>query len=390
MAEHLIPLPCHRLETGMYVAELDRSWLHTPFDGPGMLVTSAEQLEALRACCHYVYVDRERSDPATLSVLDRPQEQLPTVVDGAFDSARRTLAEVVQRLSAAVQDARHHGRMELAPLRRAAASLVDEILVHADACLWLIRLNGASGLLYRRSVGTAVHAVLFGRQLGLAVAELRQLAVGGLLLDIGKTSVPVPILAKPAELNPAERWFVHRHVQQGFSLVRLSDGAEDRVNEMVLGHHERLDGSGYPRRLVGTEIPLFARIAGIVDTFDALTLNRRYASAISAHDALRFLNAERGERFDAALVDEFIHALGVYPTGTRVQLVNGSVGIVCAQDSAWPLRPMVLLTHDASGERLDPPRLVASGLDGHISRALPPAIPEHETASLERAITDRV
>jgi HD-GYP domain-containing protein (c-di-GMP phosphodiesterase class II) len=372
----------------MYVAELDRSWLHTPFAGPGMLVTSTEQIDALARCCHYVYVDPQRSQAEALPALSSNTTSVPAMANGSFTAARNTLAEVVQQLAAAVQDARHYGRMELAPLQRAATSLVTEVLSHRDACLWLIRLNGARGLLYRRSLGTAIHAVVFGSQLGLDRTELGHLAMGGLLLDIGKITVPVPILAKPSELNAAERWFIDRHVQQGFSMVRLSDTVDTRVTQMVLGHHERIDGSGYPRRIGGTEIPLFARIAGIVDTFDAITLNRRYASAMSAHDALRYLNHERGQRFDAALVDEFVHALGVYPTGTRVQLVDNSAGIVCAQNPEWPLRPTVLLTHDTQGKRLDPPRLVAAGLAGHIARALDPAAPEHETTALERAISE--
>lgn len=373
----------------MYVAELDRSWLHTPFPGPGMLVTATEQIDALARCCHYVYVDPQRSSPETLPALHGTTTSVPALANDSFTAARNTLAEVVQRLAAAVQDARHYGRIDLPPLQRAAASLVNEVLIHQDACLWLIRLNGARGLLYRRSLGTAIHAVVFGRQLGLDQAELGHLALGGLLLDIGKITVPVPILAKPSELNPAERWFIHRHVQKGFSMVRLSDTVDMRVTEMVLGHHERIDGSGYPRRISGTEIPLFARVAGIVDTFDAITLNRRYATAMSAHDALRYLNHERGHHFDAALVDEFVHALGVYPTGTRVQLVDGSTGIVCAQNPEWPLRPTVLLTHDVEGKRLEPPRLLPAGLGGHIARSLEPAPPEHEPAALERAIAEQ-
>lgn len=373
----------------MYVAELDRSWLHTPFAGPGMLISSTEQLDALARCCHYVYVDPQRSHAEVLPALRNSGTSVPSIGNGDFTAVRNTLAEVVQRLAAAVQDARHYGRMELAPLQRAAASLVREVMANQDACLWLIRLNGARGLLYRRSLGTAIHAVVFGRQIGLDHHELGHLALGGLLLDIGKITVPVPILAKPGELNPAERWFVDRHVQQGFSMVRLSDTVDTRVTEMVLGHHERIDGSGYPRRLAGTKIPLFARMAGIVDTFDAITLNRRYASAMSAHDALRYLNHERGRCFDAALVDEFVHALGVYPTGTRVQLVDGATGIVCAQNPEWPLRPTVLLTHDAEGNRLEPPRLLPAGLGRHIAKSLEPAPPEHAVASLERAIAER-
>jgi len=305
MANHLITLSCDRLETGMYVAELDRSWLHTPFDGPGMLVTTQEQMAALRSCCHYVYVDPARSSAEAQPTLAAGPESLPTVVaaDDDFTNARATLARVVQRLSAAVQDARAHGRMELAPLRRAAAKLVDEVTDRPDACLWLIRLNGASGLLYRRSLGTAIHAILFGRQLGLDTGELRQLAIGGLLLDIGKTAVPIPILAKPGELNPAERWFIHRHVQQGHTMVRLSEGADPRVTEMVLGHHERLDGSGYPLGLAGKSIRIEARILAVADVVEAMASHRPYRPALGIDRALEEISDHRGTRYDAEAVD---------------------------------------------------------------------------------------
>lgn len=376
-----------RLETGMYVAALDRAWRHTPFAGPGMLLSSTVQVDVLAHCCHHVYIDPERSDTAVLPALQQVDTTVPDGTNGSFGAARETLADVIQRLAAAIQQARRHGHMEIAPLQRAASRLVGEVLAREDTCLWLIRLGGAQGLLYRRSLGTAIHAVVFGRHLGLDHTELAHLALGGLLLDIGKIAVPVPILAKPGELNTAERWFVDQHVQKGVSMVRISDTVDTRVMEMVVGHHERIDGKGYPRGLVGTKIPFFARIAGIVDTFDAMTLHRRYAPAVSAHDGLRYLNQERGQGFDAALVDEFVHALGVYPTGTRVKLVDGSAGIVCAQNPEWPLRPAVLRTHDAGEEALDTPRVLPAGLGCHIAMALDPAPLEHEPTRLESAIT---
>ena len=112
-------------------------------------------------------------------------------------------------------------------------------------------------------------------------------------------------------------------------------------------------------------------MAGIVDTFDALTLNRHYASARSGHSALRFLDALRDIKFDAALVDEFIRAVGVYPTGTCVELADGSVGIVCSQNAALPRTPNVLLTTDAAGQALKTMRILEPGHNMHIARALP-------------------
>jgi HD-GYP domain-containing protein (c-di-GMP phosphodiesterase class II) len=216
-----------------------------------------------------------------------------------------------------------------------------------------------------------VLCIVFGRHLGFDELELHNLALGGLLLDMGKTTVPVPILAKPGHLNSSERSFVNRHVPDGLSMIRFNDDVMERVIDMISAHHERIDGSGYPHKMSGTEIPLFARIAGIVDTFDALTLNRHYASARSGHSALRFIDALRDIKFDAALVDEFIRAVGVYPTGTCVELADGSVGLVCGQNAALPRTPNVLLTTDSAGQALKTMRILEPGHNVQIARALP-------------------
>jgi HD-GYP domain-containing protein (c-di-GMP phosphodiesterase class II) len=151
-----------------------------------------------------------------------------------------------------------------------------------------------------------------------------------------------------------EHGLVRRHVYHALEMMRVMDNVPDRVIDMVSSHHERFDGSGYPLQQRGTEIPLFARIAGIVDTFDAITLDRRYASAISGHTALRYLNGQRRSKFDGALMQEFIHAMGIYPTGTWVELLDGSVGVVCSQDARWALTPRVAVIKDSAGEEIAP------------------------------------
>jgi len=366
----------------MYVAELDRSWLHTPFSGQGLMLASREQIDALRQHCRYVYVDTSRSEAGLFAPL---REQDETDRSG-FAEARAALDTTVKRLAEIVYDARHAGRIEIAPLQRCARKLAETTLRFPDASLWLVRMECGHGLLYRRALGTAISGVIFGRQLGLDQQELTELALGGLLLDIGKTAVPVPILAKPKRLNTMEKAFAHRHVQQGFALLHLDQQLHGRVVEMVLGHHERLNGEGYPRRLSGTDIPLFARIAAIIDTFDALTVDRHYAGAISGHAALRYLNSQRGRGYDAALVGEFIHAVGVYPTGTRVELADGRVGLVCAQNPDWPLRPQVLITDDEQGHSLQQPQVLTNGFGAQIARALPPQAEAAATARLAGAI----
>jgi HD-GYP domain-containing protein (c-di-GMP phosphodiesterase class II) len=140
---------------------------------------------------------------------------------------------------------------------------------------------------------------------------------------------------------------------------------------MIEAHHERLDGSGYPNQIGGTDIPLYARIAGIVDTFDALMLNRRYASARSGYSALRFLSAMRRTKFDAALTDEFIENLGAYPIGTPVQLNDGSTGLVLSQNEGRPQQPNILLTSDGSGRPVNNMQIVTAGPAHPITQAFP-------------------
>ncbi len=259
-----------------------------------------------------------------------------------------------------IRDVRAGRLPDVDALTRQLLPVVDSIQRCPDAALWLMRIEPPSGYVYRRALGTAITATVFGERLGLDREALHDLALGGLLLDIGKVEVPVSILAKRESLSQPEHEIIKRHVAYAQEIMRLMDDVPERVTEMVRSHHERFDGSGYPDKQRGSEIPLFARVAGIVDTYDAITQDRGYAPAISAHTALRYLSGQRHAKFDADLLQEFIHAMGVYPTGTWVELLDGSVGVVCSQNSAWPLTPRIAIMADRSGRPRQPCTVVAN------------------------------
>jgi len=373
---HLVLVQSEQLQPGMFVAELDRSWRHTPFHHRGFIIEATAQLEILQSCCEHVYVDPGKSKaglfPRDGSVKAPPGNELYSIgIPHQLSGAREALGDIVALVATTVRSARKTGRINVGPINKQVDVLLEHVLTNPDAIQWLLATETTRGLLNRRALGTSVLCIVFGRHMGFDQQELHNLALGGLLLDIGKTSVPVPILAKPGHLNSAERTFVNRHVTDGLSMIRFNSDVMERVIDMVSAHHERIDGSGYPHKIAGTEIPIFARMAGIVDTFDALTLNRNYASARSGHSALRFLDALRDIKFDSALVDEFIRAVGVYPTGTCVELIDGSVGLVCGQNAGLPKTPNVLLTTDSSGQALKTLQILEPGQNIRISRALP-------------------
>lgn len=379
--QHLVPVDCEHLEPGMYVAELDRSWLHTPFEARGLLISQDWQIGVLRRSCKYVYVDTARSEAMPITDFASPadsaqSETIPTPAEQVLElnGCREVIDDACSQVAATICAARRIGSLDVAPIDGKLDDFVDHVLEWPDAVQWILATEPGQGYLKRRSVGTAVFAIVFGRHLGLDRKALRDLALGALLLDIGKTSVPITILAKPKRLNSVERAFVRRHVDSSVTLVRLNARLDQRVIDMIGGHHERMDGSGYPHRIVSSEIPLYARIAAIADSFDAMTQDRGYARARSGHDALRYLNTWRNTRFDAALVDEFIHAVGVYPVGTHVELADGSIGTVCRHERGEPKRPHVLITRDRHGEKLDLPQVVGPAPHRRIQRALSAAV----------------
>ncbi|MDP6415196.1 MAG: HD domain-containing phosphohydrolase, partial [Gammaproteobacteria bacterium] len=347
---------------------------------PTPVFAQPTQLKALQHYCDYVYVDPQRSDQNIHLRLTQGQPLSRALTQPQLNGAPHALSklrEVLRNMSTLVnhtiREARQNGQIELKPIYSELDTFLDSTLENTDGMQWLIATEPVKGFLSRRALGTSMLCIVFGRQLGLERHELLQLALGGLLLDIGKVSVPITILAKPERLNAEEKWFTTRHVQQSLAMMHFNGENLDRVVPMIAAHHERLDGSGYPNQITGTNIPLYARIAGIVDTFDALTLNRRYAPARSGYSALRFLSALRQTKFDAALVDEFILSLGIYPIGTRVQLDDGSTGLVLGQNSGQPRQPNVLLTHDTAGQPVKTIRIVTIGLTTPITQTFPTA-----------------
>ena len=204
--------------------------------------------------------------------------------------------------------------------------------------------------------------------------------MGMLLLDVGKLKISTDILNKPGALTMAEFAVVKKHVEFGAKILNKTHGINETIIKMVQTHHERFDGSGYPRGLKGKQIPVFGLIAAIIDTYNSMTRKTAYREAIAPHRVLQELYKWRDKYFEAELVEQFLQCLGVYPTGSLVEMTSGEVGVVIAQNLRDRLRPTINMvlneqkTHweispviDLSTNRVD-----ANGLERKILRALKP------------------
>jgi HD-GYP domain-containing protein (c-di-GMP phosphodiesterase class II) len=341
----------------MFVSRLDRPWLEIPFPIQGMKITRDEEIFLLLRACSHVWIDLSagRAPDLRYLVLDEPSEVVRVArAEEELAALRRTNWEVENDLETELRlaksahsslatcveevmdDLRQGVRLDLGKLKDGVEAMIDSILRNPTAFAWLKELKRRDAYSYQHAMGCAIWSASFGRHLGLERYEIRNLALGGLLCDIGMTRVPLELLARHGPLVPEEAELIRRHVQHGLELIVHSPDLPPGLAEMVATHHERHDGSGYPNGLRGSEIPIFGRIMGLVDSYDAMTCMRPYARVRSPHEAVAELYKQRGTLFQTELVEQFIQSCGIYPTGSLVELSDGRVGVVtgCTASSA--------------------------------------------------------
>jgi len=346
----------------MYVSELDRPWLETPFLFQGFFVQSDEDVAAVRDHCREVVIDSQRDEdrpqPLATRRSARPPEQAMRELKDEIKQASGIHVAVAATIDDVMGELKSAGKLNVRKLETAVLPMVDSVLRNPAAMSCLMRIRRKGGYLYSHSLASSVWATALGREIGLEREALRVVALGAMLLDVGKTRIPAEILDKPGRLDEQERALMRRHVEFSLEIVRESGDVDARVLEMVENHHERHGGGGYPRGLKGDAIPVYGRIAGLVDTYDAMITSRPYASTQSSYGALRQLRSLAGSEFQPELVDQFTQAIGMFPTGTLVLLNTGEVAVVTAQSRARRLRPEVMIILDAEKRPLDDYRVV--------------------------------
>ncbi len=386
-------LPVEQLEIGMYVAQLDRPWLETPFLFQGFYIRDEDEIMELQAHCEHVYVSREcvttQPDAAVSRVTTRSEtgrQQQPAKrrfsIRALFGLSKRPATnedfeqtnviyqdvtslkeesktaltaheEAIKTVHGVMESLNSSGRLHVERLEQAIKPMVDSVLRNPAALACLMRMQKKGSYLYRHSLASSVWATILGRQIGLSRDDLDVIAIGAMLLDVGKTKLPTELLNKPGSLDDEERLLVQQHVQFGLDILKETPGIDSRVLEMVAHHHERYNGTGYPAQLKGNKIPVFGRIAGIVDAYDAMITPRPYAELRSSYDALRKLRVLADVEFQAEIVEQFTRAIGAFPTGTLVEMNTGEVAIVTRQNLIRRLRPEVMVIMDAEKRLLD-------------------------------------
>jgi HD-GYP domain-containing protein (c-di-GMP phosphodiesterase class II) len=405
-APHWLKISPDRLRRGMYVAALDRPWLVTPLRFQGFRIVDEDRdLEWIREHCAYVWVDAERSDveEITLDMTNAPHMTAshPTLREGhamppgastpppstpqppssrlwtrsgwwnrrtrpggpsavghasePSTTLRRSVAQAhghystaSQALDDVLETLRTGGRLDVRVVERAITPVVDAVLESTEAMTCVVQLRALDPSAYARGLAVSIWSVVLGKSLGLGRTKLLQLGQGGLLLDVGMARLPPRLREPAASLATLEARIEYaRHVEIGLEILRRTRHVHPAVLQMVASHHERHDGSGYPRGLAGSAIPLFGRIGGLVDMYETLrAANRAHVRGSTTFEVMRGLAAASGTLFDTELVDRLIGLVGVFPAASVVELNTGEVGIVVRQNPERRLRPQLLMVLD--------------------------------------------
>jgi HD-GYP domain-containing protein (c-di-GMP phosphodiesterase class II) len=370
------------LRPGMYVVDLDKSWWRTPFFSHKWLIQDGHEIQTLKEVgVREVFIDVERGcdveDTASTHASEEKQEKTtPTGGENQIQRAATppsTPQEVTVALQAAVAMRSHAlavmegifegvkiGKPVDSPaLQRVVHGLLDHVIHRSAATLLLMQIQRFEETLLTHALDVCVFALLLGVQQELSPPQLEILGAGALLHDIGKTRLPRNLLRKTSPLRAEEQKLVQEHPGLGFSVLSSQSGLNQDVLRIVLEHHERPDGSGFPHGLTAAILSPLSQMVSLVNAYDGLVSGQAGRVAYQPTQALRRLY-QMGQ--DGAFVSEhvlpFIRALGVYPVGAAVELDTGAYGLVVATNPLEALRPTVLVITDNNQHLLAAPRLV--------------------------------
>lgn len=361
-------VPVGELLLGMYVTELDRAWVGTPFKYQGFTLKTEEELAVLRAHCAHVFVDPERSErpdakPAAhgagpLAGTGKVAHAERVAVEGEIARAGDSYASSSAVLTQAFESLASSKALDGIQLKHAVANMTQSVLRNPDALVLVSAMKERGGYMLDRALKVSVYMILFARFLGMETRDIENAGLAGLLQDVGMLRMPEGLVGRMGALKDEERAQIRTHVGEGTRVLEATPGIPAEVVAIAAMHHERHDGSGYPAGLRGTAISTLGAMAGLLDTYSALTVQRPYADALAPSRALGLIHKRRGDSFHPVMVEEFIRCIGAFPVGSVVELNSGEVGVVIAQNAAKRLQPRVMVVRDAAGNPLRPQKLL--------------------------------
>ena len=382
MSANRMKIEVNFLKEGMYIADLDCPWHKTPFPLQGFYIRSDDDVKALAGYCKFVFVDERKSRGKHTYETRVAQKTVKekNIVDIAQKKVEETTAQVVKLPPLVIKSPQSYevknsikkevskasklhqhvyeaingvfatlyngGKVSIAETETVAQGMVESVVRNPDALVWLAKMNDEDVYSYQHCVKSSIWALVFGRHLGLDKDLLKTLAMGVLLSHIGKTKLSSELRENAEQLTGDELSTYQNYVGYSVEILEGMDNLPNGVVSVVKFHQERHNGTGFPQGVNGGRIPLLAKIAGLVDYYQSLIDPRSEDQGLSPLEAVSKLFELRNITFQEDLVERFIEAVGVYPTGTLVELSSHEVGIVTGHNLDRRLFPKIMIVLD--------------------------------------------
>ena len=374
-----------QLTVGMHLKEFCGSWMEHPFWRTGFVITDPKDIAAvLTSSIKEVWIDTSKGldifggAPGVSEVESEahveqqlqqvaeaaPRELAPVSTRAELERAAKICFNSKQAVISIFQEARMGNAVDMGGAQQLVEDISDSVARNPGALISLARLKTVDDYTYMHSVAVCAMMVGLAKQLGLDEAQTRSAGMAGLMHDLGKALMPMDVLNKPGKLSPAEFNIIKTHPSEGHRLLLSGDKVDALVLDVCLHHHEKTDGSGYPKGLKGDEISLFAKMGAVCDVYDAITSNRPYKSGWDPAESLRKMAEWANGHFDAKVFQAFVKSLGIYPIGSLVKLTSGRLGVVVEQTGKSLTTPSVKVFFSTKSNLRIPPEVMDLSLPG--------------------------
>lgn len=375
---------------GMYVHDLNCGWMEHPFLTNTFLVDGKARIAKIRSLgVQELYIDTERGlDLPYAPTIEEVEEKLQQQMDNLGEEEEETLEsislgnlreeaprakklhfEANQIIQTLMRDVRIGAAVEIGRMEQLTESMIDSIFLNQSAMLPLTALKRHDTYTFEHSVSACALMIAFARRLGMSRQIIRDLALGALMHDVGKAKIPDSILNKPGPLTDLEFARMKQHAIYSVEILEKAGNVSSIALQIAAQHHERYDGSGYPKKLKNEGLSIYGKMASIVDVYDAISSNRVYHRGMRPSEALKKLLEWSEFHFDPKLVHSFIRAIGIYPSGSLVRLESGRLAVVRNQNESNLLRPVVTVIYHTHKMQYLPPQQIdlTSGADKIVS-----------------------